>query len=643
MEHCISHQLKFHSLALLAVLLLGACGGKQSLHDAGTAAEPVPGAPAAANLPFPTDHAASALVMARNGSDAYLYGGGAAPDGTLMRLDAGSSGTQFAAYSLTPLPGVAQLIVATPDALPPTQYWVGLADFPRQRWEISGPHTDSAEPLAITPARHLSPLGNLYAVVIVPAGEQAVIDFLEAVDGGPPNDLPNAALADPGDTSGPYPADIALDAGGSSDSDGSLVLYEWDFDGDYVFEASSGSNPQTTFPVPQAGAYSLMVRVTDDRGGTDVAQQSFSAHGWRTITVATDADSGEACSLAEINGHPAISYRYVDGAGGEHVNFAFSNHPLGNSAWQNLTVKSGPNAGLSTSLAEVNGAPAIALCADNPLHLHYARAGTPDGYFQADWTVLQASPFSNVGNHNSLALIGGNPAISYYCGNTTNVWYIRSSTPGGMAGGDWSAPVSVDGDGAGVDMGYDTSLAEVDGRPAIGYRAATGGNQLRYARSSNGTGTGPGAWVLKFTLDGNASFAPCLRVVDGCPAIAYWSSAGDDLVYARASTAAGEGLGDWSFIGIGSAAASTGSFPSLALIGGLPAIAHLGQGAGGGLLYAQSSSAGGGSAADWPANSAPVDPSADPASRCSLTSISGLPAVAYYDAGPQDLKYALLY
>jgi hypothetical protein len=54
-------------------------------------------------------------------------------------------------------------------------------------------------------------------------------------------------------------------------------------------------------------------------------------------------------------------------------------------------------------------------------------------------TVIQALPFPNAGNYNSLALIGCNPAISYYCGNTTDVWYIRSSTPQGMLAAGCSA------------------------------------------------------------------------------------------------------------------------------------------------------------------------------------------------------------
>ncbi len=55
--------------------------------------------------------------------------------------------------------------------------------------------------------------------------------------------------------------------GTGEDSDGAVVLYEWDFDGDGSFEYSSAENGDAFYTYSATGAYSAVLRVTDDRGG----------------------------------------------------------------------------------------------------------------------------------------------------------------------------------------------------------------------------------------------------------------------------------------------------------------------------------------------------------------------------------------
>jgi hypothetical protein len=77
------------------------------------------------------------------------------------------------------------------------------------------------------------------------------------------------------DANGPYEVNagqaVTLDASNSSDPDGTIVLYEWDLDGDGEFDDASGVNPEATFNT--AGTFSIALRVTDDDGaiGTDTA------------------------------------------------------------------------------------------------------------------------------------------------------------------------------------------------------------------------------------------------------------------------------------------------------------------------------------------------------------------------------------
>ncbi len=78
------------------------------------------------------------------------------------------------------------------------------------------------------------------------------------------------------DAGGPYTADVGetvtFDASGSSDSDGSIVSYDWDFG-----DGASGSGVSPSHSYAAAGTYTVTVTVTDDED----AQDSDSA----TVTV----------------------------------------------------------------------------------------------------------------------------------------------------------------------------------------------------------------------------------------------------------------------------------------------------------------------------------------------------------------------
>jgi subtilisin-like proprotein convertase family protein len=66
---------------------------------------------------------------------------------------------------------------------------------------------------------------------------------------------PNPAL--PGDT-------VQFDASGSHDPVGTINHYEWDFDGDGIFETDTGTSPLASHSFAQRGAYPVSVRVTDN-------------------------------------------------------------------------------------------------------------------------------------------------------------------------------------------------------------------------------------------------------------------------------------------------------------------------------------------------------------------------------------------
>jgi PKD repeat protein len=65
---------------------------------------------------------------------------------------------------------------------------------------------------------------------------------------------------------------VGLDASASSDTDGTIVRYDWDLDGNGSFETPGGSSPTLSHAYPNPGAYDVGVRVTDNDGGVGVAR-----------------------------------------------------------------------------------------------------------------------------------------------------------------------------------------------------------------------------------------------------------------------------------------------------------------------------------------------------------------------------------
>lgn len=63
--------------------------------------------------------------------------------------------------------------------------------------------------------------------------------------------------------------DIVSFSGTGMDADGSIAEYEWDFDGDGIYDWSSGTTGSTTHVYGTAGTYTAVLRVTDNEGAAD--------------------------------------------------------------------------------------------------------------------------------------------------------------------------------------------------------------------------------------------------------------------------------------------------------------------------------------------------------------------------------------
>jgi len=102
------------------------------------------------------------------------------------------------------------------------------------------------------------------------------------------------------EAAGPYEGfldvPLSFDAGGSSDADGVIVLYEWDWDSDGIYE-TSGMVPTAEYTWSLEYSGTVTLRVTDNDGliGIDTAQVNIG----QTINVPPVVDAGDDQSIDE--------------------------------------------------------------------------------------------------------------------------------------------------------------------------------------------------------------------------------------------------------------------------------------------------------------------------------------------------------
>jgi hypothetical protein len=229
-----------------------------------------------------------------------------------------------------------------------------------------------------------------------------------------------------------------------------------------------------------------------------------------------------------VQGNPAISYRDNEN---NLVKYAWSSTSTGSSSvdWTIEFVDGIPNgSGTHTSLAVVNGFPAIAYYDFGPQTLNYVVSTVANGL--SGWTQhVVVGADSPEGEFCELLVIDGKPSIAYYNANKTALLYVRASTVDGLGGGsDWQDLVTVDNDG---DTGQHCSLGIFDGRPVITYFDDSS-DQLNIAEASTPGGGGVGDWDVTDLDSGvNSGQFTSLAEVDGKLAVAFYQPLGANLRY----------------------------------------------------------------------------------------------------------------
>lgn len=194
---------------------------------------------------------------------------GAVDSGTALVLDATGGACEWAVYGFTPGTGTLDSLALQLDAAPGNHVWVGLSDYVNGQWEWHGPFS-SGKVLAIDSSQYLSPGGLFAAAVIADMGNNATVSALSIRTINPQNQSPTASFTEDVQ-SGNAPLSVHFDASGSSDSDGQIVEYAWDWDGDGLYDGFSDA-PTANHLFSEAGLYTVHLRVTDDQFAHGTAQ-----------------------------------------------------------------------------------------------------------------------------------------------------------------------------------------------------------------------------------------------------------------------------------------------------------------------------------------------------------------------------------
>jgi len=220
--------------------------------------------------------------------------------------------------------------------------------------------------------------------------------------------------------------------------------------------------------------------------------------------------------IAIVNGNPAIAYYTATSLDTMYVRATDAN----GASWGNpIEIDTDGYVGSYVSLAVANGHPAVAYYDDTNKDLKYARSVDANG---DTWgTPIAVQSAGSCGYYLSLCVVNGNPAISYSAFAPYRTEYIRASDSDGAT---WGTPITVR-----AAFGRDTCLAIVSGRPAISSRVDGFGLEFVWAQDVNGAAWGPSEVVE----NGNVGYFSSLVEVDGCPAISYGDGTNVVLKYAR--------------------------------------------------------------------------------------------------------------
>ncbi len=431
--------------------------------------------------------------------------------------------------------------------------------------------------------------------------------------------------------SGPKPLEVDFTT--MAADNGTIEDYEWDFDGDGLFNEADNAelgqhgvaNPTITYS--SSGSFNATVRVTDDDSNTATDSVTIDvSNAAPTADLQASVTQGEAPLLVDFD---------ASGSSDPDGSIADYEWDLDGDGTYNETGEELDNQGMDTITGFT--------FTDGGTFTVFVRATDDEGASDVasvnitvtSWTVVTLVSGTGVdGTNSSMALINGNPAVAFRrSGPTANLRYMRSTTQTGASASDWSSSISIASGDVAI---YGTSLAQVGARICVAYQYSDG--SLRMVRddgAGNFGGPGSGNIVVDNTTADTGRW-PSLKVVGGNPAIGYTDMTSGNAMYVRSSANDGA-TGTWTnkitvFDG------TIVAYTDMQLINGNPALTFC-DNSGQVLKFIRSTTANGDAVGNWPAGNMCDVATSVLASYCGLTTATGNPAIGYIDANA-DLRFA---
>ncbi|WP_345481944.1 PKD domain-containing protein [Amnibacterium soli] len=241
--------------------------------------------------------------------------------------------------------------------------------------------------------------------------DDLVATTIGSTPAAPGNAAPKAAF-----TSNVDGLDVALDGGASTDSDGTVAKYAWDFG-----DGATGTGAKTTHTYAAAGTYSVKLAVTDDGGATDSTSSAVVVKAPAPTNAAPKASftsivdglsvSVDGSGSSDSDGTVAkYAWDFGDGATSSDAKASHAYAAAGSYAVKLLiTDDGGATDSVTRSVVVAAPAPADAVLAKDAFGRDAAKSlGTAD--IGGSWTVpSESGSFAVSQGH---AVLSGRPGIT---------------------------------------------------------------------------------------------------------------------------------------------------------------------------------------------------------------------------------------
>lgn len=214
---------------------------------------------------------------------------------------------------------------------------------------VTGDSDDLFEPGERWRWRAGSPLQGDVEVLLVEAGERAVVDTaaLRAPWQGEVDEPPTASFTV--SNSAPSTGEVVtFDASESSDPEGEIASYDWDFDGDGTWDATGRTASRQ---YPSTGPVTVRLRVVDEAGNVATTSRQLTVGNQPPVVDVQSSCAGLTCSFSANATDPDVSvtdieWTFGDGSSGSGASVT---HEYAQSNTYEVTVTVQDDTGATTS------------------------------------------------------------------------------------------------------------------------------------------------------------------------------------------------------------------------------------------------------------------------------------------------------